>query len=456
MSSENSKQQETETDMLISMLANSEKLKPTNEIIHYGEDIEVADNDNLESCMDDNGDIDKNNTHHEDEIKHNSDAMKHNSDTMKHNSCVIDNNEPPTVAQQPHVAETEKKVEDDDDGYEKATPERKKLLKLRMLRRLAELKNKDKDIRFTQDYNMQSDYKTMKYEWELHRDIRNKHSTISFMTDGCITGIGFLEKMNNKFDYFGLKLDGWSNSVSSKSDQLYDSFGDLYEKWSTPGKSMPPELKLVGILGFSAAKTHWANTVVDDIPKPTEEQKEQIRRQAMGLSMNENKEQLKFTEKLTKQYGDALEQAKDYNTLRYYETQHENDAQQAQQSQQQVQKQIKPPIIPQSLLNMQMERDNLDYQMGGINRHNISPEQFKQFRENEIMAQRAKLEKELLKRRSTHDTDNSDATSMCSYESVTKINPNIDNILEDAKSTISRTRQKRNKKSSDTSIKLNV
>ena len=43
----------TDTDMMISILANSEKLKPKNELYHFEDEQQNDENEKIESCMDD-------------------------------------------------------------------------------------------------------------------------------------------------------------------------------------------------------------------------------------------------------------------------------------------------------------------------------------------------------------------------------------------------------------------
>jgi hypothetical protein len=54
-------------------------------------------------------------------------------------------------------------------------------------------------------------------------------------------------------------LDGWYSDISGKTDQIYDTCGELYDKYSDTGSSVHPALMLVGIMGFSAVKTHLTN-----------------------------------------------------------------------------------------------------------------------------------------------------------------------------------------------------
>ena len=73
-----------------------------------------------------------------------------------------------------------------------------------------------------------------------------------------VSGIEFL---NNKFDPFDHKLDGWSEAVNENVDEYDEVFGELHEKYGGSTK-MAPELKLLFMLGGSAAMLHMTNTML--------------------------------------------------------------------------------------------------------------------------------------------------------------------------------------------------
>ena len=445
-SDNNTQPQTTDTNMLISILANSEKLKPRNELHHY-EDEAHNDDEKIESCMDDD----------------------ENHDAQPHDEIKQEQYEQQETQQAPSYQEYPKQYQEvhayppppdanlgnqiklttatDVDEYDSATPERKKLLKLNMIRKLTELVSKG--VKLSQNYNMDSDYKTMKYECELHNSIREKHNTVLFLQDSCIASIGALEKVNKKFNYFGLELDGWSNNVSGKSDQLYDAFGDMYEKWSGPGKSIPPEITLIGILGFSAAKTHWVNTSADNVPSIEDKRRddpqylEKIRQQALGNTVidHDKKQNTVFTEKLSKQYDDAIAQALDYKKLREQEEEYNKmKSQQIQQANLQPTMKL-PPSILQRQQNIMMQH---------ITPSSMTNEQFTNFRTANFVEQQEKFEKELEKRGLRDDV---------SQESIVQINPDLDDILKDAESVSNSGRRKKpvnRKKQKSNTIKLGI
>jgi hypothetical protein len=75
-----------------------------------------------------------------------------------------------------------------------------------------------------------------------------------------LTTVTALEFLNNKFDPFDLKLDGWSESIHENIDDYGEVFGELFEKYKTSTK-VPPEVKLIMMIGGSAAMVHLTNTM---------------------------------------------------------------------------------------------------------------------------------------------------------------------------------------------------
>jgi hypothetical protein len=73
----------------------------------------------------------------------------------------------------------------------------------------------------------------------------------------AVTGVEFL---NNRYDYLGLQLDGWSESVMEDINNYDPVFEELYEKYHTQ-VAMAPEFKLMVMLGGSAFMYHITNTM---------------------------------------------------------------------------------------------------------------------------------------------------------------------------------------------------
>ena len=130
--------------------------------------------------------------------------------------------------------------------------------KFKFLKKLEDLEKKG--IRLTKKYDMESSLSEMKGEYETHLEERERKNSVKFqgkMLLACITGLEFL---NNKFDPFDLKLDGWSEQVSENVDEYDEIFSELHEKYKSKAK-MAPELKLLFQLGGGAIMLHMTNTM---------------------------------------------------------------------------------------------------------------------------------------------------------------------------------------------------
>lgn len=158
------------------------------------------------------------------------------------------------------------------------------------LRKLEEIEKKG--ITLSKKYSMQSSLDEMKGEYEMIKSEKEKKASINFQQKclmACITGMEFL---NNKFDPFDLKLDGWAESVNENVDEYDDVFSELHEKYASKAK-IAPELKLLFMLGGSAVMVHMTNTMfkssmpgMDDILKQNPELMQQFTQAAVN-SMGE-------------------------------------------------------------------------------------------------------------------------------------------------------------------------
>ena len=146
------------------------------------------------------------------------------------------------------------------DNYNELSPEAQMLKKLDMLRKLGELAQYG--VKLSQNYNMSSDYFTMKYEYELHKSIRSKQNSVNWMSSLMLNCIYGVEILNEKYNPFDLKLKNWSEQINADINNYYDVFGEIYEKYNKPGKNMSPELKLILMVSGSALKFHLNNTLL--------------------------------------------------------------------------------------------------------------------------------------------------------------------------------------------------
>ena len=163
--------------------------------------------------------------------------------------------------------------------------------KLSYLRKLEALQKKG--ITLTKQYNMDSPLDEMKGEFEMIKADREKKSSVKFQQKMMMAFVSGLEFLNGKFDPFDLKLDGWSEAVNENVDDYDDVFGELHEKYGGSAK-IAPELKLIFMLGGSAAMLHMTNTMfkssmpgMDDIMRQNPELMQQFTSAAMN-SMNQS------------------------------------------------------------------------------------------------------------------------------------------------------------------------
>jgi len=150
-----------------------------------------------------------------------------------------------------------------------------------------------KGIHTIKKFSMNSDIDEMRYEYNRIKKQRDIESSVKFqrkMLMACITGVEFL---NNKFDPFDIKLDGWSESIHENLNDYDDVFEELYEKYNTK-TNIAPELKLMFMVGGSAFMFHLTNTMfksslpgMGDIMKQNPELMQQFAKAAMS-SMNSN------------------------------------------------------------------------------------------------------------------------------------------------------------------------
>jgi len=142
-----------------------------------------------------------------------------------------------------------------------------KVLKFKKMESLAKLMNiKNSGIELTRNYNMESDLDDIEAELKYHTDIQSKKNGLqlvkSFMCN-CITGIEYL---NDKYDPFGFKLNGWADEVKSKKDDFDEVFGELLDKYKGNGKKMEPELKLIMLLVISGGSFHLSQSLSSNLP----------------------------------------------------------------------------------------------------------------------------------------------------------------------------------------------
>ena len=174
----------------------------------------------------------------------------------------------------------------------KLTKEEELREKFKYLRKLEALEKKGATL--TQRYSMESNLDEMIGEYEMIIAEKEKSNAMKFqgkMLMAAITGIEFL---NNKFDPFDIKLDGWAEQVNENLDDYDEIFAELHEKYKSKA-TMAPELRLLFQLGGSAAMLHMTNTMfkssmpgMDDIMRQNPDLMREFSKAAVNTMGNNN------------------------------------------------------------------------------------------------------------------------------------------------------------------------
>ena len=164
--------------------------------------------------------------------------------------------------------------------------------KFRILRKLEELETKGAKI--SKKYSMSDSLDEMQGEYELIISEKESTNSVKFqgkMLMAAITGIEFL---NNKFDPFDVKLDGWGEQVNENISDYDDIFKELHEKYKSKAK-IAPELKLLFQLAGSAIMVHMTNSMfkssmpgMDDIMKQNPDLMKQFTQAAVNSVGKQN------------------------------------------------------------------------------------------------------------------------------------------------------------------------
>ena len=151
----------------------------------------------------------------------------------------------------------------------------------------------EQGIRTTMNYNMNSPLDEMRNEYLKLKRQREIDNSVKFQRKILMAAVTGIEFLNNKFDPFSVKLDGWSESVNESIFDYDEIFEELYTKYGGGDSDVAPEIRLIFALGGSAFMYHLQNTMfksslpgMDDILKQNPDLMKQFASAAVG-SMNE-------------------------------------------------------------------------------------------------------------------------------------------------------------------------
>ena len=157
--------------------------------------------------------------------------------------------------------------------------------KFNYLRKLEHLERKG--VELSKKYTIDSNLTEMMGEYEMIVAEKEKQNSVKFqgnMLSALINGVEFL---NNRFDPFDFKLDGWSEQFNENITDYDEIFGELHDKYKSSAK-MAPEVKLIFQLSASAMMVHMSNTMfksavpgMDDIMRQNPDLMQQFNKAAI-------------------------------------------------------------------------------------------------------------------------------------------------------------------------------
>lgn len=329
---DSSKLKTTETNMLHEYLANDEKLVKSEEIEFFNKDTFITDAPT---------------TPFVDNYRHDNDT-----DSIDKYTKEEDNRRDETSTYDRH-SYTEKREE-----TERISKEDMEIMKLNMLRKLGELR--DAGVPISQNYDMDSNLKTMQQEYDIHQGIRQKKQWIEWGGKGLVWFLEGVEYANKELLPFNFALEGWADTVDDHIDKYYDVIGEIYELHKPSGAPMNPWLKLGGLLMLSGAKYHKTNRSVSSLPDLGEgldsnpELREQLMRQAATdrLKQNHEKSENKLNNIVGREQQLAMNRMKDVQKLQNWNSDH----QMAEQRQQQMLTMQQQFMAQQQVVRQQQEQ----------------------------------------------------------------------------------------------------
>jgi hypothetical protein len=161
--------------------------------------------------------------------------------------------------------------------------------KFKVLRELEAIEKKGVSV--SKRYSMESSLQEMQGEYETIVAEREKKASAKFQGRMLMAAVTGLEFLNNRFDPFDVRLDGWAEQVGENLEDYDEIFGELHNKYKSKAK-MAPELKLMFQLAGSAIMVHMTNSMfkssvpgMDDIMRQNPELMQQFS-QAAASSMS--------------------------------------------------------------------------------------------------------------------------------------------------------------------------
>jgi hypothetical protein len=113
------------------------------------------------------------------------------------------------------------------------------------------------DIKLSREYTLDSDPDEMEFEYNLHISQHQKKKHVDWLKAVTRNMIYGFEILNNKYDLFDLKLNGWAERMTNNLDDATTFFEELYDRYHTHfTQPLPPEIKLMMFIITDALSYH--------------------------------------------------------------------------------------------------------------------------------------------------------------------------------------------------------
>jgi hypothetical protein len=333
----------SDTNMMPEYFANLDKLIPEEDRIYFNRDNNDDDDDDYETRLDDDN-IDKYKTDKPNifatKQEHQKQSEKHSDKpSAKYSTKYSQQSQHSSGATETEGGREKEKAPNPDDESQ-WTEEELFLRKMDMLRKLGELAQAG--VKLSQNYSMEHDYKTMKFEYELHTGIRSKTNAVNFLSGMLIGIVRGMEMLNDNYNPFDIKFENtWSNNVTTGINDYYDVLGEIYEKYTKPGQKMAPELKLFLMLSGSAITIQMHRGIKNLIPQVSQNLNndpnmvENLRKEAETRQRDQEareKSRHDLNERLEKDHANASAQVTNLTQLNSYRKEYNAIQQKAQNS----------------------------------------------------------------------------------------------------------------------------
>jgi hypothetical protein len=263
------KKETSETDLYLNMLANPSKSKLDTEkstsSLHFDNDKNNSDTSSVKNSYKSMKSSPKEKKHSSKNNYDDSSDVHRGSSRDSHKSHSSRNSTEASKARYEDV-----RLSDKSDMTEKKpvlTGQQLRMKKIELLRKLCDLKSKG--YKLSKEYDFNSSIEEMEYEFDLLKNFADRRNGIKLYKSTIINITNLVEFFNDKYDPFGAQLGGWSEHMSVEVDSYDDVLEELYEKYKGAGKSLPPEIKLLILIAFSASAFHFSKKHMSNMPNGT-------------------------------------------------------------------------------------------------------------------------------------------------------------------------------------------